>query len=114
MLAPAANGGTCYSILFGKRGYGNISCPTRRWRGPALQLGFNDLLRGTFFSGSVRANIARIELHLPDGRVIRARPIKDQVLTAIPPRYARTGHAGSYIVAYDRHGTEILRGRVEN
>jgi hypothetical protein len=114
MLAPAANGGICYSIVFGKQGDGNITCPTRRWRGPPLQLGFNDLIRGTFFSGSVRPDISRIKLHLPDGRVIAATAIKGQVLIAIPSKYARTAHQGSYIVAFDRHGRKILRGRPEN
>jgi hypothetical protein len=36
MLAPAANGGTCYSIAFGKRGDGNITCPSRRWVANAI------------------------------------------------------------------------------
>jgi len=113
MIAPEANGGSCYSLVFFNRGDGNVTCPPRAWSGPPLQLGFNDLLQGTFFSGSVRPGISKIQLHLPDGRAITATPIKGQVLIAIPNRYARR-HNGSYIVAFDRHEHEVARDRPEN
>jgi hypothetical protein len=96
------------------RGDGNITCPPRAWSGPPLQLGFNDLLQGTFFSGSVRPAISRIQLHLPDGRAITATPIKGHILIAIPSKYARAGHNGSYIVPFDRDAHEVARGRPEN
>jgi hypothetical protein len=57
---------------------------------------------------------AKIKLRLPDGRVIAATAIKGPVLIAIPSKYARTAHEGTYIVAFDHHGREMLRGRPED
>jgi hypothetical protein len=118
MVVRTAAGGTCFALRWGVNGGGETGCPQGPWTGPPLaQLAFDELSvrrpgPAVFIAGRVRPDVARIVVHLPDGRTLPIAPVEGFVLTALPPRYAGRAHHGAYAVAFDRSGRQVARARL--
>jgi hypothetical protein len=115
MIAPQVGGGTCYAFRWGVNGGGSSGCVPRKWMGPPIQVYFNEpqvLHRGpsVFLAGQVRPDIVRIDVHLPGRRVLTIKPKQGFVLVAVPVKYARAAHNGTYALGFDRAGKQVARG----
>jgi hypothetical protein len=107
--APSRRGGTCHWLTVDGRPGPAADCPPGPLRGSEPVIGAGLLTGGgpVLFSGTVRDDVAVVELHYQDGGVERLRPVEGRVLHEIrSTRYGR-GHRLERIVALDASRREL-------
>jgi hypothetical protein len=116
--APSREGGTCHWLTVdGRPGPAGI-CPPRdapepRGREPVIGAGLFTGGGQVLFEGSVRDDVAVLELRFQDGTVERVRPVEGWVLHEIGSAHYPRGHRLVRIVARDASGRELDAKRFE-
>ena len=83
-LAPADNGGTCYTLRITGGAGGSGCSPWREFSGPPLQLGTNNTETAQFLSGQVKPGISEVRVRLASGAALELEVVEGFVLTALP------------------------------
>jgi hypothetical protein len=109
--APSRDGSTCHWLTVDGRPGPSGICPPRdlpdRGREPVIGAGILTGGGPVLFHGSVRDDVAILELHFQDGTVERVRPVEGWVLHEIGSAHYRRGHRLMRLVARDETGREL-------
>jgi hypothetical protein len=107
--APSRHGGTCHWLTINGRPGPASDCPPGPVPGPKPVVGAGLLTGGgpVLFEGTVRDDVAVVELHFQDGAMEPVRPVEGRVLYEIGSAHYPRGHRLERIVARDASGRKL-------